>query len=204
MSGRVILLLVLLMCASFAAVLGVIWSAISPTLAARTRTSDLRILREPPSDAEPARQANGTSPTRRDKTLRPSSSRLDGPLAMPPPRQELMPAEEIDLPEDAELEQRARAAADLAARRLDQMEKGLKRQIRLLEESRNRMLDELAGELRGMPPSTAAQNVAVLDDETAAMTLHRLPSRFRRQVMDALEPKRARRLQRRLNSLKDN
>ena len=209
MSNRVILLLILLMCASFAAVLGVMWSAVSPAVQARPRPRVLPPMRVSPAGDQAGERLEGMSHTRRDKTLRPSTSRFDRPFDAPAPPPRLGPADEfadggLKVPDESEIEDRARAAAELASRHLDRMESRLKRQIDQLEESRNIMLDELARELADMPPAEAAEAVAILDDETGALALLRLPRPARRKVLNALKRDRARRLQRLLNTLAEN
>lgn len=204
LSNRVILLLVVLMCGSFAAVLGLMWSAVSPNRVERPRPRSLRIMREAPADELVGGGIDGTSATRRDKTLRAATARFEIPQDAATPPAQLMSADEVDLPEDPELERRARAAADLASRHLDKMENRLKRQIRVLEESRNGMLDDLALELQGLAPREAARSLAILDDETAAMALVRLPQHRRKQVMAALGPEMARRLKKKLNAMGHN
>ena len=125
-------------------------------------------------------------------------------MARPLPRQQLSAAEEVERLDEAELRQRARNAADLATRHLDGMASRLERQIEALEQSRNGLLDELARELQDMEPGAAARELALLDDESAALALRRLPPAFRTQVLGALEPTRRRALRSQLNSLKDN
>ncbi|MFH1567569.1 MAG: hypothetical protein ABIL09_06160, partial [Gemmatimonadota bacterium] len=86
-------------------------------------------------------------------------------------------------------------------RHLSQVEESLQRQVQALRESRNRMLDDLGEQLEAMAPAEAARDVAILDDETAALALRKLSAGQRQKVLAALDPARSRRLIERIKQL---
>ena len=100
--------------------------------------------------------------------------------------------------ETAARQEQLRAAA---AQHLSSVQRDLRRQVAALKKSRNRMLDELAGELAGMRPELAAAEVRLLDDESATLTLSRLSASKRAAVLIALDRKRALILDRRVRTL---
>ena len=107
---------------------------------------------------------------------------------------------------EQETEDRARQnELELAQKEMQQQialaKKELNRQIEELEKDRNRMIAQLASQLVDWGPKTAAQELSILDDETAAMVLLRMSKKPRLEVIQHLDPKRARRLENRLRRL---
>jgi flagellar motility protein MotE (MotC chaperone) len=68
--------------------------------------------------------------------------------------------------------------------------------VAALKKNRDNMLDDLAVELSGMSSELAAKEVRLLDDETASLVLARMPSSQRKAILNSLDRKRARVLDR--------
>ena len=77
----------------------------------------------------------------------------------------------------------------------------LQQQLTALERDRSRMVSELAKELSTSEPMLAVEELVVLDDETAALVLKKMPNNPRVEVLSLLEPKRARLLRGRIKRL---
>ena len=88
------------------------------------------------------------------------------------------------------------AASSLATQQIALLRKDLRLQMAPLRKNRDSMLDDLANELTVMSPGLAAQEVRLLDDESAALVLARLTVAQREAVLKSLDRKRARMLDR--------
>ena len=107
------------------------------------------------------------------------------------------------LPPIPEKEPEIATLARVTERRLQGVEQALSRQVAELKKSRDEMLDELAGQLAAMSVGDAASTLAPLDDETAALTLHRLGAARRSAILRTLPVKRRTALERHLKNLPD-
>ena len=168
------------MCLSFCLVLSVVGLVMNK----KTQRQRSRPWVPPPVEEVASRQ-----------TDRPSSAETaSGPTSTSPISIEMadlsLDAERLGttrLPSDSAVS----AAAALASRHIQQLQRDLNRQLSALKKSRDSMLDELAAGLTTMSPEKAAAELRVLDDESAGLVLGRLSATQRKAILKSLEPKRA-------------
>ena len=77
------------------------------------------------------------------------------------------------------------------SKHLNDVHADLQRQIASLKKNRDLMLDDLAAELRQMTPEKAADEVRLLDKESAKLALSRLTKGQRKAILRALDATRA-------------
>jgi flagellar motility protein MotE (MotC chaperone) len=80
------------------------------------------------------------------------------------------------------------------SKHLDRMQAELMRQVQTLRQSRDLMLTELAEQFEAMTPAQVVTELAVLDNESAAIALAKLSKTKRSAVLERLGDKRARTL----------
>lgn len=89
----------------------------------------------------------------------------------------------------------------IASQEIDQVKKELQQQIAALKKDRDRLLDDLAAQLKTASTAEAVGQLETLDDEAAILVLQRLPLDRRQAVLNRLEAGRAERLSRGLRAL---
>ncbi len=77
----------------------------------------------------------------------------------------------------------------------------LRREIGALTKDRDSMLQSLAKALAALPPQAVAAELTPLDDESIAQTLRHFTTEKRAAALDAMEPKQAEKVRRRLGQL---
>jgi len=80
------------------------------------------------------------------------------------------------------------------------LKKELAQQLVQLRQDRNRLLSSLSVKLAALAPAEAADQLRLLDDETAALVLQPLSSTQRRAILQHLDPGRVPALNRRLQA----
>ncbi len=119
----------------------------------------------------------------------------------PAPRRERAAPETSPRPEPAPAKRFDLTPSAIASQEIDQVKKELRQQITALKQDRDRLLDNLARQLKTLPAAEAAVQVEDLDDEAAILVLQRLPLDRRQAVLQRLEADRAARLSRGLRAL---
>ena len=150
------------------------------------------------STVRPAREAGFVAPVEKRKSTT-SPETADPEVAVevePQPRQTV----EKTRPQDEAWKQR-QLQFEAILRDIRVERSGLEKQLNALERDRSRMVKELAKELSNSEPDLAAEELDVLDDETAALVLERMENSPRVEVLNLLEPKRARLLRGRIHRL---
>ncbi len=201
MGARDVVLIILGMSFSFAVILGLlgVFSDASSRGASSSRgrgDSFLPVLEAPPKESRQTASATHLSRGREDDGR---GARFEAPVSL------IAEPDDIrSFPPFATAEGRIdslKLALSSPSEHLDIVQDDLKRQIAILKRSRDLMLDELAEELRAMPPERAAAQIATLDDESAGLALSRLQPAQRKAVLRAIGSKRARVLDRKLRTL---
>ena len=196
MSPRSILIVVLAMSGSFVTILAVVGHIASGEGGGRrtVRRPDVvtvapPVLRAP--EAATRRRAREVLVTDTVASATPDVPSSFVPLSPPPspPPAEVTPAD----PDVAHM-------ARVAGTRLQGVEAALSRQVQVLKQSRDEMLDDFAGHLAAMPVTEATLALKPLDDETAALTLKRLAPARRSAILRALPNDRRGALQKRLGT----
>jgi hypothetical protein len=130
--------------------------------------------------SQPARITPGSSPGAGQRSARtPRGPQITGRTASPDAKRprSLEPLErKANLTaSSASLDSTVAAASSLATQQIALLRKDLRLQMAALRKNRDSMLDDLANELTVMSPGLAAQEVRLLDDESAALVLARWP-----------------------------
>ena len=192
MSLRTTILLVIGMSVSFSIILGVL--VVSQHEPGR-RGQKLPVLRAPTAAeiessrrraAERSNQDRGPNQQDGNEMGTDSSSRIAVAERGPEP----WSTDRLEL----EKTESTRADFRVPSRHLDRVQADLLRQVEALKESRDSMLEELAEHLKKMTAAQAVEEIKVLDDETAAITLAKLSPKKREAVLRLLDAKRARNL----------
>ena len=192
MSPRTIILLVIGMSVSFSIILGVL--VVSQHESGRRREK-LPVLRAPTAAEIESSRRRAADRSNQDK----SPNRQNGNELRSDSSSRIAVTERNPEPWSAdrlELEKTESTLADfeVPSRHLDQVQADLLRQVEALKESRDSMLEELAEHLEKLTAAQAVEEIKVLDDETAAITLAKLTPKKREAVLRLLDAKRARNL----------
>ena len=192
MSGRALLFLIAGMSASFLVVLLIVSAVVEPDAkrhprrrAQRTRVeiSPRAPAAETRRDVSPKDAVSETSPPSSPDSLGTTDTPVEGNLGK---------AGRI-----RRAEQQVRQAAQ-AAQEFKIVRNELKQQIVALKQERKLMLAELAGALGTMPTGEAVDQIEALDEAAAVEVLRRTSTARRKEILERLSPKRARRLRRKL------
>lgn len=180
MSAKTPILILLGMCLSFSLVLAVV-IAFRPQSPPPKRRLPVAVHQRPAAVEAP-------SPARHRPPASPTETAAKGEARTP--AQAAAVVKPLDMTPAAE-----------AARELDLAKKELRAQIAALKKDRDQMLNNLAGELTGLPVAEAGAQLNSLDDESAALVLVRLKPEKRQALLARLEPARAKRLAQALTPL---
>ena len=81
---------------------------------------------------------------------------------------------------------------------LSTLKNELHRELQALKKDRSSMLGELAKSLIALPPKEIALKLSILDDQSVTTVLRQFPTELRNQVLDRIDSKRAKKINRRL------
>lgn len=189
MGAKTIIFILLGMSLSFSIVLGLMVALFEPAPAPRAKT---RKALARASRAQITTKRSQSSPKKR-----PDAPQRAAPSTSKQPLQQLaLDLEKQILPTP---EQQSRLDSfNIASEQIQLAKKDLKKQLVSLERERDKMVHELAQKLTPMTPSNAAGELRILDDEATVLVLGKLTAAHRSQVLEHMEPQRARRLSRRM------
>lgn len=195
MSGRALLFLIAGMSASFLVVLLMVSAVMEPDRKRRPVQRSSRARVEASPEKVPAQSRRDVRPKNDLLTKTPPASTphsLEKATVLPVANDSAEKAGRIQRAED-----QVRQAAQ-AAREFKIVRNELRQQIAALKQERKLMLAELAAAVATMPTEEAVEQIEALDEAAALEVLRKTSRKRRNEILEGLNPKRSRRLRRRL------
>ena len=180
MRVKAIVLIVLGMSFSFALILGILGVFSSASMDRRARPQATAL------ETRPAQTRQYVAPAPAYQAL----TDLESAPISPEPFPEIVDAPSPSQSTIGRIESLERSLMS-PSKHLNDVHADLRRQIASLKKNRDLMLDDLAAELRQMTPEKAADEVRLLDKESAKLALSRLTKGQRKAILRALDATRA-------------
>lgn len=184
MRVKAIVLIVLGMSFSFAVILGILGVFSSASMNRRARPT-AAVLETRPIQTRQSITSASASAQQAFADLQ-----LESAPVSPEPFPEIVDAHLPSQSTIGRIESLERSLAS-PSKHLNDVHADLQRQIASLKKNRDLMLDDLAAELRQMTPERAADEVRILDKESAKLALSRLTKVQRKAILRALDATRA-------------